>query len=151
MVDTLFSVEGKVAIVTGALGQLGTQFANELLKRGAKVAVFTRTIREASIKELYTEEDRGKANVTFHTVDITKKKTIQKAVNEVVEKWGVPHILINNAGIDTQPSVPPEVSGPFLLRPNLGQEEVKRSEKSCPRYARCVRWTYGKKEENVHW
>ena len=28
-------------------------------------------------------------------------------------KWGVPHVLVNNAGLDTQPSAPPEVSGPF--------------------------------------
>ncbi|NBK21080.1 MAG: SDR family oxidoreductase [Spirochaetia bacterium] len=122
MIDSLFSVEGKIAIVTGALGQLGAQFANELLKRGAKVAVFNRTIRKESINELYTEQDRVKGNVTFHTVDITKKDTIQTAVSEVVEKWGVPHILINNAGIDTQPSSPPEVSGPFENFP----EEVFR-------------------------
>lgn len=122
MIDTLFSVNEKVAIVTGGLGQLGAQFANELLKRGAKVAVFTRTIREKSIKELYYAEDLEKNNVSFHAVDITKKDTILAAVDEVVLKRGVPHILINNAGIDTQPSAPPEVSGPFENFP----EEVFR-------------------------
>lgn len=29
------------------------------------------------------------------------------------KKWGTPDVLVNNAGIDTQPSAPPEVSGPF--------------------------------------
>ncbi len=122
MKDSLFSVEGKVAIVTGALGQLGAQFANELLSRGAKVAVFGRTMRPEAIEALYAKEDREKGHVTFHTVDISDKKSIQSGVAEVVARWGVPHILVNNAGIDTQPSAPPEVSGPFENFP----EEVFR-------------------------
>ena len=122
MKDTLFSVEGKVAIVTGALGQLGAQFANELLSRGAKVAVFGRTLRQGSIESLYTKEDRDAGNVTFHQVDIADKASITKGVEEVVSNFGVPHILVNNAGIDTQPSAPPEVSGPFEKFP----EEVFR-------------------------
>ncbi|PKL19658.1 MAG: short-chain dehydrogenase [Spirochaetae bacterium HGW-Spirochaetae-4] len=113
MKDTLFSVEGKVAIVTGGLGQLGSQFANELLKRGAKVAVFGRTMRSHSIEQLYSKEDRDLNRVSFHTVDITDKQCIHSAVDAVVARWGIPHILVNNAGIDTQPSAPAAVSGPF--------------------------------------
>ncbi len=40
MSDHLFDVAGKVAIVTGGLGQLGRQFCVTLVERGAKVAVF---------------------------------------------------------------------------------------------------------------
>ncbi|HBO35299.1 MAG TPA: short-chain dehydrogenase [Sphaerochaeta sp.] len=122
MHDTLFSVEGKVAIVTGALGQLGAQFANELLRRGAKVAVFNRTLRQQLIEQLYAQEDREQGNVTFHQVDITNKVSIQRAVQSVTDTWGIPDVLVNNAGIDTQPSAPPEVSGPFEQFP----EEVFR-------------------------
>ena len=122
MSDALFSVEGRVAIVTGALGQLGAQFAHELLSRGAKVAVFARTLRKTSMESFYTPQERSSGNLSFHAVDITKKATIAKALAEVVEAWGVPHILVNNAGLDTQPSAPPEVSGPFELFP----EEIFR-------------------------
>lgn len=122
MKDSLFSVEGKVAIVTGALGQLGSQFANELLKRGAKVAVFGRNINSEKIDKLYSRKDLDEKNVLFYRVDINDKQTIKEALDKVVEQLGVPHILVNNAGIDTQPSAPPEVSGPFENFP----EEVFR-------------------------
>jgi NAD(P)-dependent dehydrogenase (short-subunit alcohol dehydrogenase family) len=46
-------------------------------------------------------------------VDITRRETIEAALNAIDERWGAPDALINNAGIDTQPSAPPEVSGPF--------------------------------------
>lgn len=124
MHDTLFSVEGKVAVVTGALGQLGAQFANELLRRGAKVAVFNRNLRQQSIEQLYAQADREKGNVTFHQVDITDKESIQRAVQSVTDTWGIPDVLVNNAGIDTQPSAPPEVSGPFEQFPEDVFREV---------------------------
>ena len=39
MGQELFSVDSKVVVVTGGLGQLGSQFARTLLERGAAVAV----------------------------------------------------------------------------------------------------------------
>ena len=40
MSDQLFSVENKICIVTGGLGQIGKNFVQELWKRGARVAVW---------------------------------------------------------------------------------------------------------------
>ena len=122
--DVLFSVKGKVIIVTGALGQLGSQYAHEFFNRGAKVAIFTRVLRQSTIENLYSKEDRGGRNLRFYAVDITKKATIESALNDLETVWEVPHVLVNNAGIDTQPSpsAPPEVSGPFENFP----EEVFR-------------------------
>lgn len=122
MVDHLFNLENRVALVTGALGQLGAQFANELLSRGVRVAVFGRTIDDERVAKHYSAEDKQVGKVKFFKVDITKKREIKEALAEIIETWGVPHILINNAGIDTQPSAPPEVSGPFENFP----EEVFR-------------------------
>ena len=122
MKETLFDLQDKVSIVTGGLGQIGIEFSLELLKRGSKVAVFSRTRKEDVIEEnfpkQYLEEDR----VRFFSVDITKKETIQSALEEICRDWDIPHVLVNNAGIDTQPSAPPEVSGPFENFP----EEVFR-------------------------
>ena len=122
MRDKLFDLDGRIAIVTGALGQLGAQFANELLSRGVKVAVFGRTTDEKRIAKHYRKEDRESEKVTFFKVDITQKKESEEALAQIIAQWGTPHILINNAGIDTQPSAPPEVSGPFEKFP----EEVFR-------------------------
>jgi len=53
------------------------------------------------------------ASLRFLSVDITSKESILAALDEIEVSWGVPHVLINNAGLDTQPSAPPAVSGPF--------------------------------------
>jgi NAD(P)-dependent dehydrogenase (short-subunit alcohol dehydrogenase family) len=122
MQDTLFSVKDKIAIVTGGLGQLGTQFVTELYQRGAKVAVFARNVSDEKIHSKLSADMISSERLKFYAVDITKKPTIVSAVEDIKKTWGVPHILINNAGLDTQPSAPPEVSGPFEQFP----EEVFR-------------------------
>ena len=122
MTDTLFDVSDRIAIVTGGLGQIGVEFSLELLRRGAKVAVFSRNIRQDVVESQFPQEYRDAEKVRFFAVDITIKNTIEKALEDIISVWGVPHILVNNAGIDTQPSAPPEVSGPFEHFP----EEVFR-------------------------
>lgn len=116
----IFSVQDSVAIVTGGWGQLGKQFVRTLAERGAKVAIFARHVPDsAKLRETFPDcADR----VIAVSVDITKKKSLQDGVAVVESRWGVPDILINNAGLDTQPSAPPEVSGPFEHFP----EEVFR-------------------------
>lgn len=120
--DSLFSVEGKICIVTGGLGQLGAQFSSALLERGARVAVFARHIGEDKIAARFSDKQRESGNLRCYAVDITVKASIQAALDDIASVWGPPDVLINNAGIDTQPSAPPEVSGPFENFP----EEVFR-------------------------
>ena len=48
MSDQLFSVENKICIVTGGLGQIGKNFVQELWKRGARVAVWGPSTTSAS-------------------------------------------------------------------------------------------------------
>lgn len=112
MNDPLFSVEGKIVVVTGGLGQIGAEMVKALHVRGARVAVFARRVSaddaSAALGEIAVSE-----RISFHAVDITQKTTIQEGLDQVAARWGIPDGLINNAGLDTQPSAPPEVSGPF--------------------------------------
>lgn len=112
MNDQLFSVEEKIVVVTGGLGQIGAEFVKELHGRGAKVAVFARDVSDRKVKEVF-EDIHSSERLVFFSVDITKKPTIEEALDSLESMWGVPDALINNAGLDTQPSAPPEVSGPF--------------------------------------
>ena len=50
----VFDVADRVIVITGALGQIGRQFALEFIDRGAKVAVFNRRIPdEATLRERF--------------------------------------------------------------------------------------------------
>ncbi|EOF4707356.1 SDR family oxidoreductase [Klebsiella oxytoca] len=121
MEDTLFSVKDKVIIVTGGLGQLGAQYVKTLHERGAKVAALATRVDAARIDRVLgaiKDSDR----LLRAEVNITDKASINRVLDSIEAKWGVPDGLVNNAGVDTQPSAPPEVSGPFEEFP----EEVFR-------------------------
>ncbi|WP_154968483.1 SDR family oxidoreductase [Klebsiella grimontii] len=121
MEDTLFSVKDKVIIVTGGLGQLGAQYVKTLHDRGAKVAALATRVDAARVDRVLgaiKDSDR----LLCAEVNITDKASINRVLDRIEAKWGVPDGLVNNAGVDTQPSAPPEVSGPFEEFP----EEVFR-------------------------
>ena len=114
MNDKLFSVENKICIVTGGLGQIGKNFVQELWERGAKVAVWGRTVNDERIAKTLGEKALTDPNLRFYSVDITDKVRMNEVLDDMEAAWGdAPDVLVNNAGIDTQPSAPPEVSGPF--------------------------------------
>lgn len=120
MEDKLFSVKDRVCIVTGGFGQLGFQYVKALHERGAKVAVFGRNSSQERIDKVFGEI--LDENLRFYQTDIVKKEELETALDDIEAVWGTPDVLVNNAGIDTQPSAPPEVSGPFENFP----EEVFR-------------------------
>lgn len=114
MNDKLFSVENKICIVTGGMGQIGKNFVEELYNRKAKVAVWARNVAPERIEAVFPASKYNYGNLKFYQVDINDKSTMEKALDEMQAVWGdAPDVLVNNAGIDTQPSAPPEVSGPF--------------------------------------
>jgi NAD(P)-dependent dehydrogenase (short-subunit alcohol dehydrogenase family) len=112
-VESLFGLSGKVAIVTGAAGQLGGEYARTLLDAGAKVAAF----------DVWLENPKGKLNeiksedFILHEVDITEKKSIETGLDSVIERLGMPTILVNNAAIDAPPNASEVNTGPFEAYP----------------------------------
>ena len=120
----LFSVSGRIAIITGGLGQIGAEFVKEFLRQEALVAVFSRNVDEEKREKVFSPDVLENPSLRFFSVDITDKESIVSALDEVEALWGTPHILINNAGIDTQPSAPPSVSGPFEEFPEAVFREV---------------------------
>jgi NAD(P)-dependent dehydrogenase (short-subunit alcohol dehydrogenase family) len=123
MTQDFFSVQNKVAVVTGGLGQLGRQFSLALVDRGAKVAIFDVQVNEQRVGERfggkYTED-----NLLFFPVDITKRDSIEAGLSQVNARWGVPHALINNAALDSPPNAPAEENGPFETYPESSWDKV---------------------------
>jgi NAD(P)-dependent dehydrogenase (short-subunit alcohol dehydrogenase family) len=112
MKDPLFDLEGRVAVVTGGLGQLGTVYACGLAERGMKVAVFD------------VDEGEVADGVRAHSVDVTDRGALERARRDVEAEWGVPHLLVNNAGLDSPPDAPPEEVGPFEDYPEESFDSV---------------------------
>jgi NAD(P)-dependent dehydrogenase (short-subunit alcohol dehydrogenase family) len=99
--DPLFDLDGRVAIVTGGAGQLGRVFVEGLVERGVRVASFD--VAPASLPEGALE----------YGVDITDRPALAAALEAVVDDLGVPHLLVNNAGLDSPPDAPAVEVGPF--------------------------------------
>ena len=119
----LFTVAGRVVVVTGGLGQLGRQFTLACLDRGARVAVFD--VRTAPDVVAGRYGDRaGDANLMFCEVDVTARDSLETALNQVVARWGAPHALINNAALDSPPNAPASENGPFETYPVASLDKV---------------------------
>lgn len=90
-------LEGKVAIVTGGARGIGMAICQGLLRAGAKVVVFD-IVEETSSKIaelMHTNED----NSFFLKIDVSSLQEVEKAVEQVIDKFSHIDILINNAGI----------------------------------------------------
>jgi NAD(P)-dependent dehydrogenase (short-subunit alcohol dehydrogenase family) len=117
--DPLFDLTGRVAVVTGGMGQLGAEYAAGLAARGMKVAIFdVETDPKEGVADLSSDAIRSFA------VDVTDRDAIERATEEVVAAWGVPHLLVNNAGIDAAPDAPAEEVGPFETFPEEAFDRV---------------------------
>ncbi len=118
-----FSVKGKFVIVTGGLGQLGRQFSQELLDRGARVAVFDVAASNPTALERFGEY-RDHPDLGFHPVDVTRRESIRAGLAEVTNRWGTPDGLINNAAIDVPPNSPATENGPFETYPDASLDRI---------------------------
>ncbi|MCH7524932.1 MAG: SDR family NAD(P)-dependent oxidoreductase [Bacteroidetes bacterium] len=92
----LFLLEGKVAIVTGAVGHLGSAISKGLASFGAKVILVGRT--EEKLKS-FVDQNREAFNDKFEyfVCDVTNHEEFKDLVRRVVSKYGKIDILVNNA------------------------------------------------------
>ncbi|KAF7122602.1 hypothetical protein CNMCM5793_000627 [Aspergillus hiratsukae] len=96
--ENLFSVKGRVALVTGGGSGIGLMITQALAVNGAKVYITGRTGEKLDrVAELYSHDIPGQ--IIPITADITSKQSIQKLVDEISSKEKALHILVNNAGI----------------------------------------------------
>ncbi|HVW78318.1 MAG TPA: 3-oxoacyl-[acyl-carrier-protein] reductase [Alloacidobacterium sp.] len=91
------SLEGKVALVTGASQGIGRACALALGRAGAKVAVAARN--EVKLQEVVNEIVGRGGDAHLFTLDIANEESIKSTAKAVVEHFGAAHILVNNAGI----------------------------------------------------
>jgi len=118
MLERMFGLRGKVAIVTGGTGLLGREFVKTLHGAGARVAVFD---LQTEVPDEYRELFRSE-RVAVYRVDVTDRASIERALEDVVGKWGPPNILVNAAAID----VPPTYGGRTLTFENYPEDLLRK-------------------------
>lgn len=99
------SFEGRVAIVTGAGGGLGREYALELARRGAKVVVNDLgasrdgTGQSDAALQVVEEIRAAGGDAIANGGSVTDYDQMVEMVARATEQWGGVHILINNAGV----------------------------------------------------
>jgi NAD(P)-dependent dehydrogenase (short-subunit alcohol dehydrogenase family) len=110
--DPLFDLAGRVAVVTGGMGQLGSELAVALAGRGMQVAILdVETEPRETAAALRTGLEEGA--IRLHRCDVTDRREVEAALALVEVDWGIPQLLVNAAGIDAPPDAPASEVGPF--------------------------------------
>ena len=124
MMQKLFSLEGKVALVTGGSNGIGFTLAEVLAKAGAKVAFNCRS--QANLEKALENYRAKGIDAKGYVADVTVESQIQELVRSIEQDLGTIDILVNNAGIikripmtemsaeDFRQVVDVDLVGPFL-------------------------------------
>lgn len=89
-------LQGRVAIITGAGGDLGRGMALRLAEEGTCVMVNDKNLEKAQETVRLVVERGGQAMA--HGADVTKATEVQEMVDQVINQWKQLDILVNNAG-----------------------------------------------------
>ena len=90
--ETFFSLQGQVAVVTGAGQGIGEGIAARLGQAGARLAIL-------DINRAAAEEVAGRLKGVGLPCDVSSASSVQQAIEEVHRQLGPVQILVNNAGI----------------------------------------------------
>src|SRR5262245_8518602 len=104
MIDNLFSLKGRVALVTGGSKGLGKSMARGFSAAGADIFISSRHQDELeSAAAEITRETRGR--VAWAVSDQTRRGDNDKLVQAVLQKFGRVDVLVNNAGSNTPQAI----------------------------------------------
>ena len=93
------SLDGSVALVTGASRGIGAVVAARLAKAGAKVGVNYLSSRDAAAEVVDSINRRGGEAMLLEG-NVSEETAAAAVVKQVVDEWGHVNILVNNAGIN---------------------------------------------------
>lgn len=97
--ESLFSLEGKTAVVIGGTGELCGAMAETMAQAGAEVVLVGRSLEKAEKRLAGIEAAGGKGY--FIAADIVTKPGLETLLAEVVERSGQCDILVNGAGANS--------------------------------------------------
>lgn len=101
--DSLFILEGQVAVVTGAMGRLGPVWIEALLNAGARVAALDLPGAKLSDGYATLQAHYGDEQLRFYHADVRDRVQLEAARTRCTNELGTASILVNNAGLDQPP------------------------------------------------
>jgi NAD(P)-dependent dehydrogenase (short-subunit alcohol dehydrogenase family) len=128
--DSLFSLDGLVALVTGGSSGIGQAMAGALARAGASVVVLARG-QEALDHTVHDLREAGHAAARV-SADLGDRAELARGAREAAERFGEPDILVNCAGINLRPpmdgltiadwdqTMAVNLTAPFLLGQRFG-------------------------------
>jgi len=96
------SLEGKVALVTGARRQLGKADAIRLAEAGADVAVADSVVKDGQLEGTVRDIEKLGCRSIPIKANVSKKNDVDQMVKRTVDELGGLDILVNNAGISSR-------------------------------------------------
>ncbi|MFG3205919.1 SDR family NAD(P)-dependent oxidoreductase [Streptomyces sp. NPDC048192] len=132
----LFSLDGRVAVVTGGTSGIGRAIAGALARAGASVVVVARTKEQLERTAQELTADGGRAG--WVAADLGSRDGVLAAAEEAAGVFGEPDILVNSAGINLRPpmgelgedvwdaTMAVNLRAPFLLGQRFGPGMAER-------------------------
>ncbi|CAM3471822.1 MULTISPECIES: SDR family oxidoreductase [Halomonas] len=98
MKQALFDISDRLALVTGSSRGLGNALARGLAHQGARVILHGRDLDKVKAEADKVAQDTG-ATVEAISFDVTDANATKQALETLIDNYGTPDILINNAGL----------------------------------------------------
>jgi len=134
--SSLFSLAGRVALVTGGSSGIGRGMAQALTRAGASVVVLAR--QQAALDETVAELRAAGGEAGRVSADLADSREIDRVATQVSDIFGEPDILVNAAGVNPRPPLPQvrsedwnlcmavNLTAPFLLGQQFGPVRAER-------------------------
>ncbi|MBI5817109.1 MAG: SDR family NAD(P)-dependent oxidoreductase [Candidatus Yonathbacteria bacterium] len=91
------NIKNKTVLITGASSGIGAAIANAMSRAGA-TQILLLAQDEQGLKKVAKEIEHNNVSTHIYSVDLSKKDAIAITVQNILNKVGVPDIIINNAG-----------------------------------------------------
>ncbi|KND41995.1 SDR family NAD(P)-dependent oxidoreductase [Streptomyces stelliscabiei] len=99
--SALFSLDGRVAVVTGGSSGIGKAISTALARAGASVVIVAR--KEAELRATAGELTADGCRAAWVSGDLSIRAGVRAAAERAVEAFGEPDILVNSAGVNLRP------------------------------------------------
>jgi NAD(P)-dependent dehydrogenase (short-subunit alcohol dehydrogenase family) len=121
--NRLFGLEGRTIVITGGYGNIGRALVRGAIGCGANVAVIELRPSEKATADSFGDLANQKRLGVF-AADVTDRSSLEAASDQIIERFGAPSALVNNAALDSPPDSPASENGPFEDYPAESWDKV---------------------------